>query len=213
MAILDDVKQAVEKGDFNNIADLTNKAIEEGNDPQAILDAEIAAMDYVGEQFSAGKLFVPEMLLAAHTMTQSTEILKPLMAGDAGASLGKAIIGTVKGDMHDIGKNLVRMMVEGKGIEVIDLGVDVPPEKFVETVKANPDCHLVLCSSLLTTTRDAIGDTIEALKEAGLRDQVKVMVGGAPVNQEFCDRVGGDAYTKDAGEAASVAAKLLSQAA
>ena len=212
MSTLEDITTAIEKGKMNEIEGLVQQAIDEGIEPQAILnDGMIKAMDEVGENFSAGKIFVPEMLIAARTMSMGTEVLKPHLAEAGSEPIGKAVIGTVKGDMHDIGKSLVRMMVEGKGIEVDDLGVDVAPEAFVDYLKQHPDCQLVLCSALLTTTRNAIGDTIKAIEEAGLRDQVKIMIGGAPVNQEFCDQVGGDCYTDDAGAAATEAARLLKE--
>ncbi len=212
MSILEDIATAIEKGKMNEIEGLVQQALDEGVEPQAILnDGMIKAMDEVGEKFSAGKIFVPEMLISARTMSMGTEVLKPHLAASGSEPIGKAVIGTVKGDMHDIGKSLVRMMVEGKGIEVDDLGVDVAPETFVEYLQQHPDCQLVMCSALLTTTRNAIGDTIKAIEEAGLRDQVKIMVGGAPVNQEFCDQVGGDCYTDDAGSAATEAARLLKE--
>ena len=212
MSTLEDIEAAVEKGKMKEIEGLVQQALDEGIEPQTILDdGMIRAMDIIGERFSAGTIFVPEMLIAARTMSMGAEVLKPHLAEAGAEPLGKAAIGTVKGDMHDIGKNLVRMMVEGKGIEVADLGVDVGPEKFVEHLRQHPDCHLVMCSALLTTTRNSIGDTVKAIEAAGLRDRVKVMAGGAAVNQEFCDEVGVDCYTGDAGSAAAAAAKLLGE--
>ena len=210
MAILEEIAEAVEQGKMMDIGGLVQQAIDEGIDPQKILDeGMIAAMDKIGAAFSAGSIFVPEMLISARTMSMGTDVLKPAMQQEGAEPLGKAVIGTVKGDMHDIGKNLVRMMVEGKGIEIEDLGVDVPPEDFVKYLQDHPDCQLVLASALLTTTRDALKDTVDAIVEAGLRDQVKIMVGGAPVTAEFGEQIGADAYTEDAGEAAAVAAELL----
>ena len=169
----------------------------------------IAAMDVVGEKFSKGECFVPEMLVAARAMSAGTDVLKPAMAAGGTEPLGHAVIGTVKGDMHDIGKNLVRMMIEGKGVEIDDLGVDVPPEKFVEYVNEHPECKVVCLSALLTTTMPALDETIKALVDAGLRDNIKIMVGGAPVTQEFADEIGADAYTPDAGAAAEKIAEFF----
>lgn len=209
MSILDDIKDVTEHGKRKEIASLVEKALADGEDPQAILDSMIAAMDVVGDKFSKGECFVPEMLIAARTMATGTDILKPALAEEGAEPLGKALIGTVKGDMHDIGKNLVRMMVEGKGIEVTDLGVDVAPEAFVDFLKANPDCHLLCLSALLTTTMPMQAETIKAVEAAGLRDQVKIMIGGAPVTAEYAEEIGADAYTDDAGSAADKAAELL----
>ena len=189
---------------------MVEQALEEGIPAQEILDAMIAGMDIIGDKFSRGEAFVPEMLVAARAMTAGTDILKPAMAADGVEPLGKAVIGTVAGDMHDIGKNLVRMMIEGKGVEIFDLGVDVAPETFVEYLKEHPDCQVLCLSSLLTTTMPKIKETIQAVEEAGLRDQVKIMIGGAPVNQEFSDEVGADAYTENAGAAAEKIAEILS---
>ena len=168
-------------------------------------------MGIIGDQFSAGEVFVPEMLVAARAMSTGTEILKPHLVDEGAEPAGKAVIGTVKGDMHDIGKNLVRLMIEGKGLEVEDLGVDVAPEQFVEYVKANPDCHLVCMSALLTTTMPEMKNTVDAFVEAGLRDQVKIMIGGAPVTPAYAEEIGADSYTDDAGEAANVAAELAAE--
>ena len=177
---------------------------------EAILDEGlIAPMGVIGDRFSAGEAFVPEMLVAARAMSAGTEVLKPHLAEAGAEPLGKAVIGTVKGDMHDIGKNLVRMMIEGKGFEVTDLGVDVAPEAFVSFLQEHDDVDIVCCSALLTTTMPEIGATIRAIEEAGLRDKVKVMIGGAPVTQAYADEVGADAYTPDAGAAAVKAAELV----
>lgn len=165
-------------------------------------------MDEVGAQFTEGKIFVPEMLVAAKAMKKGVEALQPYLSAEGNSGLGKIIIGTVAGDLHDIGKNLVSMMMESGGFEVIDLGVDVSPEKFIEAVKNNPDTKIVCCSALLTTTMPAIRSTIDAFKEAGIRDQVKIMIGGAPVTQKYCEEVGADAYTADAAAAAQKAKEL-----
>ncbi len=209
MSLLDDISSAVLRGKRKELKTLVPQALEEGIEPQTVLnEGLVKAMSIIGDRFSAGEVFVPEMLIAARAMGTGTEILKPHLVDKGAKPLGKAVIGTVKGDMHDIGKNLVRMMIEGKGLEVEDLGVDVAPEAFVEYVKANPDCHLVCCSALLTTTMPEIANTVKAFEEAGIRDQVKIMVGGAPVTQAFCDEIGADSYTDDAGEAANVAAEF-----
>ena len=209
MAILDDLREKTSKGKRKETGPLVQQALDEGLDPQEILDAMIDAMGVIGERFSKGECFVPEMLVAARAMNAGTEVLKPAMAAGGTEPLGYAVIGTVQGDMHDIGKNLVRMMIEGKGVEIDDLGVDVAPEKFVEYVEAHPECKVVCLSALLTTTMPALDSTIKALVDAGVRDNVKIMVGGAPVTQEFADEIGADAYTPDAGSAAEKIAELL----
>ena len=170
----------------------------------------IESMSVVGDKFQRNEIFVPEMLVAALTMKKGVGILKPLLGGDSIGSNGKFIIGTVAGDLHDIGKNLVALMVESAGFEVIDLGVDVPSEKFVEAVKSNSDCKIVALSALLTTTMDAMRQSVKAIKDAGLQSQVKIMVGGAPITQAFADEIGADAYTADAGSAAQKAKELAS---
>lgn len=211
MAIVDDIASAVERGKKKEVGPLVEQAIKEGVEIQTILnDGLIGAMSVVGDKFSRNEVFVPEMLVAARAMSAGTDVLKPYLVEEGNEPLGHAVIGTVAGDMHDIGKNLVRMMVEGKGIEIDDLGVDVPNEKFVEYVKEHPECDILMLSALLTTTMPRLPEVIDAIKEAGLRDQVKIMVGGAPVTQEFADEIGADAYTPDAGSAAAKAAELLS---
>ena len=186
------------------------EALDEGCDPVEILNSGmIDAMGVVGEKFRNNEIFVPEMLVAARAMKKGVEVLKPHLAGDNSATVGKYIIGTVAGDLHDIGKNLVAMMIESAGFEVIDLGVDVPAEKFVEAIKSNPDCKVVGLSALLTTTMPAMKDTVAAIIDAGLKSQVKIMVGGAPITQEFADEIGADAYTADAASAAQKAKELV----
>jgi methanogenic corrinoid protein MtbC1 len=168
----------------------------------------IGAMAVVGEKFKNNEIFVPEMLIAARAMKKGVEVLTPLLKAAGTESAGKLILGTVAGDLHDIGKNLVGMMIEGAGFEVIDLGVDVPAEKFIECMKENPDCKIVALSALLTTTMPAIKDTIDAIVASGLRSTVKIMIGGAPVTQAFADEVGADGYSEDAASAAELAKKL-----
>ena len=194
-------------------AKLTPAAVQEALDagfaPDEILNKMIAAMDVVGEKFKNGEIFVPEMLIAAKAMKKGVEVLKPMLAsGEAGAK-GKVIIGTVAGDLHDIGKNLVAMMIESTGFEVIDLGVDVPVEKFLAAYEANPDTKIIACSALLTTTMPALKDTVAAINAAAWRGNVKVMVGGAPITQAFADEIGADAYTPDAASAAAKASELV----
>ena len=210
MSLLEDISSAVQRGKRKEVKPLVQQAIDEGMDPVVILnEGLVPAMSIIGDRFSRNEAFVPEMLVAARAMAAGTELLKPLLAEEGAEPVGKAVIGTVKGDMHDIGKNLVRMMLEGKGIEVEDLGVDVAPEAFVAYVREHPDCQIVCLSALLTTTMPMIGETIKALEDAGLRDKVKVRVGGAPVTQAFADEVGADSYTDDAGAAANAAAAIL----
>lgn len=206
--MLHDVKQVVSTGKIKLIQGAVQAALDEGRSAVEILGAMSEAMEEVGSRFQSGELFVPEMLVAAKTMQRGVSVLKPLLAGDEEAKYGKFIIGTVAGDLHDIGKNLVALMVESAGFEIVDLGVDVPAQKFVEAVQANPDCRVVGLSALLTTTMEAMRQTVLALKDAGLQEQVKIMVGGAPITQAFADEIGADAYTPDAGSAAEKAKEL-----
>lgn len=210
MTIVEDIYSAVLRGKRKEVAPLVQQALDEGLGAEEVLnEALVAAMSEIGERFSRNEAFVPEMLVAARAMSAGTEVLKPHLAEEGAEPVGKAVIGTVRGDMHDIGKNLVRMMIEGKGFEVTDLGVDVAPEQFVTFLQEHDDVDVVCCSALLTTTMPEIGATIRAIEEAGLRDKVKVMVGGAPVTQAFADEVGADAYTPDAGAAAVRAVELV----
>ena len=177
--------------------------------PAAILsDGLIQGMNRLGEAFSANRAFVPEMLIAARCMNAVMERLKPLMAGKGNEPVGRACLGTVKGDMHDIGKNLVKIMMEGSGIEVIDLGVDTSAEEFVDTAVAN-DCGIIACSSLLTTTMQEMRRVVELVNARGLHDRIKIMIGGAPITQGFCDDIGADSYTPDAAAAARRAVEIL----
>lgn len=209
MGAVEDVRDLVIRGKRKQIPAVVQQALDDGVDPQELLSGMTDAMDVIGQRFSAGEVFVPEMLVAARAMAAGTEVLKPALAAEGAEPLGKAVIGTVAGDMHDIGKNLVRMMIEGKGVEIEDLGVDVAPEVFVDYIKDHPDCQVLCLSALLTTTMPALHATIEAITEAGLRDSVKIMIGGAPVTQEFADEIGADAYTPDAGAAAEEIVVLL----
>ena len=209
MAGLQEVYALVEKGKAKVIANAVQEALDAGCDPTEILnDGMIKAMDAVGEKFKNGEIFVPEMLVAARAMKKGVEVLKPHLATGAAGAAGKVIIGTVAGDLHDIGKNLVSMMLESAGFEVIDLGVDVPKEKFVEAYEANPDTKIICCSALLTTTMPALKDAVALINEASFRPNVKVMVGGAPITQAFADEIGADAYTEDAASCAKKAREL-----
>lgn len=209
MAGIQEVYALVEKGKVKVIANAVQEALDAGCDPTEILnDGMIKAMDAVGEKFKNGEIFVPEMLVAARAMKKGVEVLKPHLATGAAGAAGKVIIGTVAGDLHDIGKNLVSMMLESAGFEVIDLGVDVPKEKFVEAYEANPDTKIICCSALLTTTMPALKDAVALINEASFRPNVKVMVGGAPITQAFADEIGADAYTEDAASCAKKAREL-----
>ena len=212
MTKLEEVAAAVEKGKVKIVAGLTQEALDEGFSAAEILNTGmIGAMAVVGEKFKNNEIFVPEMLIAARAMKKGVEVLTPYLKAAGTESKGKLILGTVAGDLHDIGKNLVGMMIEGAGFEVIDLGVDVPAEKFIECMKENPDCKIVALSALLTTTMPAIKSTIDAIVAAGLRDTVKIMIGGAPVTQAFADEVGADGYSEDAASAAELANKLKAE--
>jgi 5-methyltetrahydrofolate--homocysteine methyltransferase len=207
--ILEQISTAVIEGNLDDIVDLTEDALDEGLSAQEILDNGLmAGMDYVGVEFKAGNMFVPEVLRSAKTMQSSMDILKPLLAEAGAKMVGKVLLGTVKGDLHDIGKNLVGMMCEGAGFEVKDLGKDVAAEAFVDAVKEyEPD--VVGMSALLTTTMRTMEHTVKALEEAGLRDTVKIMIGGAPVTQAFSDQIGADGYASNAASAADLAKSFV----
>lgn len=210
MSTLVEIGNALEKGKKKLVVQYVQQALEEGLSAQEILtEGLLPGMDRVGVKFRANEIFVPEVLVAARAMNAGAALLKPLLAEEGAESLGKMVLGTVKGDLHDIGKNLVKMMVEGKGIEVIDLGVDVEPQAFIQAAIEN-DADIIGCSALLTTTMPVMGDVVKAAEEAGIRDKVKIMIGGAPVTQDFCDSIGADYYTEDAASAAICAAQILS---
>ena len=210
MSTLEELKQMVIKGKKKKAVPLVEQCLEEGIAPQQILDdGLIAALDYVGEKFSAGELFVPEMLVAARTMAACTEVLKPRLSAAGAEPAGYGMIATVAGDMHDIGKNLVRMMLEGKGFEMADLGVDVSNEAICDYLREHPECKLVCLSALLTVTMPALAGAVKAIKDAGLDDGRTIFVGGAPVTQAFCDEIGADYYTVDAGACAAKAAEVM----
>lgn len=206
--ILEVISSAIIEGKKDEIGKLTQDALDGGSSAQDILyKGLMPGMDRVSVQFKAGDMFVPEVMRSARTMSNSMDILKPLLAETGVQMIGKILLGTVKGDLHDIGKNLVGMMCKGAGFDVTDLGINVEPETFVEAVKESK-ADIVGMSALLTTTMQSMGNTIKALEEAGVRDQVKIMIGGAPVNQSFADKIGADGYAPDAAMAADVAKKL-----
>jgi len=210
MSILVEISEALQKGRAKQIKTLVPQALEEGIAAKQILEEGLmAGMSIIGEKFKNNEVFVPEVLVAARAMNAGAELLKPHLTEAGVESKGKVVLGTVKGDLHDIGKNLVRMMMEGKGLDVVDLGVDVSPEAFVQTA-IEQDCQIIACSALLTTTMPAMEAVVAAAKEAGIHGKVKIMVGGAPVTEEFSRSIGADAYTSDAASAAEKAVALLS---
>ena len=211
MSVFDELSEKVQKGRAKEVVALVTTALEEGVAPADLLNQGlVAGMNVIGEKFKNNEVFVPEVLVAARAMNKGMQTLKPALTKDGVEPLGKCVICTVRGDMHDIGKNLVKMMIEGQGIECVDLGVDVEPEKIVEAVKES-GAQLVCLSALLTTTMYGQKDVIDALKAAGIRDQVKVMVGGAPVTQAYADEIGADCYTLDAASAAEAAKAFLTK--
>ena len=209
MGKMNEIGENIGKGDVDAVKKGVEIALEEGIEPEKILNEGLLdAMNAIGEKFSNNEVFVPEVLIAARAMNGGMEVLKPKLIETGVKARGTVVLGTVKGDLHDIGKNLVKMMMEGAGFEVIDLGTDVKAEKFVEAVKENkPD--ILGMSALLTTTMTNMEEVIEKLDEAGLKDEVYIMVGGAPITDEFATDIGADAYAKDAAEAARVARKAV----
>jgi methanogenic corrinoid protein MtbC1 len=209
MSKLAEVKELTEKGKQKLIAEAVKGALAEGNNAVKILDTMIAAMGIVGDKFKRSEIFVPEMLMAAHTMKKGVEVLQPLLAGQASVSLGTCVIGTVTGDLHDIGKNLVSLMIESAGFKVVDLGVDVSTDKFIAAINSNKDCKVAALSCLLTTTMPALSDSVKGLIDAGLKDKVKIIVGGAPITQEYANEIGADGYAEDAASAAELARSII----
>lgn len=207
--VLQTIHDAIMEGDRATVEAHVQEALEQGQGPDVILyQGMIPAMQEVGQLFEDGEYFVPEMLISARAMQSGMAILKPHLVSANVKSMGKVVTGTVKGDLHDIGKNLVAMMLEGSGFEIVDLGTDVSPVEFVEAVKSN-QADLVAMSALLTTTMANMRSTIDALKTAGLRDQVKVMIGGAPVTDSFAEQIGADGYAPDASQAVRLARSLV----
>jgi 5-methyltetrahydrofolate--homocysteine methyltransferase len=208
MEILQQISESLQKGEDQNVAELTQQAIDAGVGAGRILnDGLLAGMDVVGKRFGANEIFLPEVLLSARAMNAGMDLIKPLLIADDVPSLGKVVIGTIKGDLHDIGKNLVGIMLKGAGFDVVDLGADVAPDTFVETAEAE-GASVVGLSALLTTTMIGMKDVVELIKEKGLEDKVKVIVGGAPLSQAFADEIGADAYGYDAANAVTIVKDL-----
>ncbi len=207
--IFEQLSTAVLEGDSTASAEITQQGLDEGLEPQELLNnGLIVGMDEVGVRFKRGDMFVPEVLMSAESMASGMKLLRPLLAESDTKMAGKILMGTVEGDLHDIGKNLVSMMCEGAGFEIVNIGFDAAPAKFIDAIKEHqPD--IVGMSAMLTTTMRAMGHTIKAIEEAGLRDQVKIMVGGAPVDQEFADRIGADGYGANAPSSADLAKQLV----
>lgn len=207
--LIQQISDAMQVGRAKLVKQYVTQALEEGIPALAILnEALLSGMGKVGEKFKNNEIFVPEVLVAARAMNAGIDLIKPQLAASGMENKGTAVIGTVKGDLHDIGKNLVRMMMEGKGLEMIDLGVDVTPEQFYEAAVEH-NAQLICCSTLLTTTMAEMGNVVQYFTQKGMREKVKIMVGGAPVTQSFCDSIGADCYTADAASAADAAMKLL----
>lgn len=210
MSILDDLKGAVIEMDPDKAKELAQEGLDGGMDAEELLNkALIPAMDVVGDEYEKGERYVPEMLISAEAMKEAMTLLKPLLAEAGVESAGKVVMGTVEGDLHDIGQNLVSMMLEGAGFEVCNLGAEIPAEKFIEAVRKN-NPHLLGMSALLTTTMTHMPEVIQALDENGLREKIKVMVGGAPVTQDYADEIGADGYAPDAASASKLAKRLKS---
>ena len=208
MSILVEISETLQKGRSKMVKELVEKAIADGVPAADILnEGLLGGMSVIGEKFKNNEVYVPEVLVAARAMNAGVQMLKPLLAEDGVEAKGKVCIGTVQGDLHDIGKNLVKMMMEGKGLEVIDLGVDVAPETFVQAAIEN-NCQAICCSALLTTTMDVMAEVVKAAEAAGIRGKIKILIGGAPITQEFCDKIGADCYTSDAASAADAAVEL-----
>lgn len=207
--ILTQISEKIQKGKTKDIKALVPQALEAGVPAVEILnDGLLDGMNIVGVKFKNNEVFVPEVLIAARAMKAGTDILKPYLVSDQVSAKGKVVLGTVRGDFHDIGKNLVKMMMEGHGLEVIDLGVDVAPEAFINAAKEN-NADIIACSALLTTTMSEMKNVVDLAKEAGIRDQVKIMIGGAPITDAFKTEIGADAYTSDAASAAEAAAAFF----
>lgn len=209
MEILNEMSAFLKQGKAAQVQELVTKALEQGISPNLILDeGMLTAMNEIGDEFKAGTVFIPEVLVAARAMNKGVELLRPALLEEGIKSKGTAVIGTAKGDLHDIGKNLVRLMMECKGINVVDLGVDVSAEKFVEAAKEN-DADIIACSALLTTTMVEMQRIVELVDESGLKGKVKVIIGGAPVTDSYCKQVGADGYAPDATSASELAVSFV----
>ncbi len=204
------ISELLQKGNMPEVVRLCQEEVDNGSPASEILDALLSGMSVIGGKFKRNEVFVPEVLIAARAMNGGLDVIKPLLAAEGVESIGKVVIGTVKGDLHDIGKNLVAMMLTGAGLEVIDLGVDVSADKFIQAIEDH-QADIVCMSALLTTTMTYMKTVVDALNEKGLRDKVKVMVGGAPVTDNFALEIGADKYTADAASAAEEA-KILATA-
>ena len=203
------ISEALQKGKANDVKEMVQAAVDEGVSARDILEQGLmSGMDIIGAKFKANEIYVPEVLIAARAMTAGIDILRPLLVSEDVKPRGTVVIGTVKGDLHDIGKNLVRMMMEGKGFNVVDLGTDVSAETFVSSATEN-SADIICCSALLTTTMTEMKTVVEHASDQGVRDKIKIMVGGAPVTQQFCETIGADAYTPDAASAAEKAVELI----
>ncbi len=208
---LNEISEWLQKGRAPKVKAAVTKALEEGIPASEILeDGLLAGMDIIGQKFKNNEVFVPEVLVAARAMNRGVEILRPYLVEDGVETKGTVILGTVKGDMHDIGKNLVRMMMEGKGLEVIDIGVDVPTESFLDAAREH-NAKLICCSALLTTTMGEMKNVVDAVKASEMNGKVKIMIGGAPITQTFCEQIGADCYTPDAASAAEAALKFCKE--
>lgn len=208
MSILNDISENLQMGKAKIVKELVQQAIDDGLPVGDILqEGLLSGMNVIGEKFKNNEIFVPEVLVAARAMNMGAAILKPLLAASGIKASGKVCVGTVKGDLHDIGKNLVKMMMEGRGLEVVDLGTDVSPEKYVQTAM-DEDCQVICCSALLTTTMNVMEEVVKAADTAGIRNKVKIMVGGAPVTDAYCRQIGADKYAPDAASAAEAAVLL-----
>lgn len=211
MEILNNISESLQKGDSEGVKAYVQEAIDSGKPVEEILeDGLLVGMDIIGKKFKNNEVFVPEVLIAARAMNEGAALLKPLLKGSNLETKGRVCIGTIQGDLHDIGKNLVKMMMEGKGLEVIDLGIDVDPETFIKTA-IDKECDIIACSALLTTTMVNIQKVVNQINEQGLSEKVKLMIGGAPVTQDLCDSIGADFYTSDASTAAEVALDICTQ--
>jgi len=208
MVVLSEISENLQKGKAKIVKEMVQQAIDEGaNVEQVLNEGLLSGMNVVGEKFKNNEVYVPEVLVAARAMNMGVQVLKPYLMASGVKATGKVCIGTVQGDLHDIGKNIVKMMMEGKGLEVVDLGTDVAPETFVQRA-IDENCQVICCSALLTTTMNVMADVVKRAEEIGIRDKVKIMIGGAPINQEYCDSIGADCYTVDAASAADAAVEF-----
>ncbi len=208
MSVLEEISENLQKGKAKIVKELVQNAVDSGIDPETVLrEGLLPGMSVIGEKFKNNEVYVPEVLVAARAMNTGAQVLKPYLEKAGVKAAGKVCIGTVQGDLHDIGKNLVKMMMEGKGLEVVDLGTDVAPETFIQTA-IEQNCQIICCSALLTTTMGVMEEVVKKAVEAGIRDKVKIMIGGAPVDEAFCEKIGADKYTPDAASAADAAAEF-----